>query len=275
MRHESVPVTMGSPQSLSIETSNFHVTEAWFPPGATLPAHTHDRGILAVMLRGGFETRIAQHLLDCREGFGWTEPVAQRHANSVGKEGAHVLVVQPDPTRDELLRPLQALLDGIHLLRDPRLCVEATAVLPELRSRDVWAGISMEARLMLLLATAARTKQHEEHGSRAPKWLMRVRERMQDEWRMTTSLTELASVAGVHPCHLAHAFRRYFGQTIGGFLRTRRLTWAIGQLAFEEKPIAHIALEAGFSDQSHFTRHCRRHTGLTPSAYRRGVRRVA
>jgi quercetin dioxygenase-like cupin family protein len=47
-----VPVTMGSPEFRTIETNGFIVTDAWFPPGAVLPRHTHDRAIFATMLEG-------------------------------------------------------------------------------------------------------------------------------------------------------------------------------------------------------------------------------
>jgi len=36
-----------------------------------------------------------------------------------------------------------------------------------------------------------------------------------------------------------------------------------------DEGISAIALRAGFADQSHFTRTFKRHTGLTPQAYRR------
>jgi AraC-like DNA-binding protein len=34
-------------------------------------------------------------------------------------------------------------------------------------------------------------------------------------------------------------------------------------------PLVAVALEAGFADQSHFTRAFKRHTGLAPGRYRR------
>jgi AraC family transcriptional regulator len=57
--------------------------------------------------------------------------------------------------------------------------------------------------------------------------------------------------------------------TIGEYVRALRLDWATGQLVDSRKPLAVIAMEAGYADQSHFTRSFRRHTGSTPAEYRR------
>ena len=53
-----------------------------------------------------FRTDISSRSLECDAGYAWTEPIAERHANYVGALGAHVLVIQPDPSRAELLEPL-------------------------------------------------------------------------------------------------------------------------------------------------------------------------
>ena len=81
---------------------------------------------------------------------------------------------------------------------------------------------------------------------------------------------DLAASAGVHPDHLARAFRLRFGVPLGTYVRRLRLDWAAGQLSGGgDVAIVHIALNAGFADQSHFTRAFKRHTGLTPAEYRR------
>ncbi len=78
-----------------------------------------------------------------------------------------------------------------------------------------------------------------------------------------------AHVVGVHPDHLARAFRLRFGAPIGSYLRRLRLDWAAMRLETGDEGISAVALRAGFADQSHFTRTFKRHTGLTPQAYRR------
>jgi AraC-like DNA-binding protein len=60
---------------------------------------------------------------------------------------------------------------------------------------------------------------------------------------------------------------------VGEYVRTLRLEGAIRDLEESEASLAAIALANGFSDQSHFSNAFRRHTGVTPSEYRRRIRR--
>jgi AraC family transcriptional regulator len=98
-----------------------------------------------------------------------------------------------------------------------------------------------------------------------------LRERCCDPW----SLADVATEAGVHPGYLASAFRRHFGCTVGEFIRRQRIALACRALADGNKPLADVALLAGFADQSHFTRTFKRQLGLTPAAYRKTTSRRA
>ena len=68
--------------------------------------------------------------------------------------------------------------------------------------------------------------------------------------------------------HLTRTFRRHYGHSIGSYVRALRLEWALGELAASDQPISHVACAAGFSDQSHFTRECKKRHGVTPGLYR-------
>jgi AraC family transcriptional regulator len=84
------------------------------------------------------------------------------------------------------------------------------------------------------------------------------------------TLAELAAVAGVHRTHLVRAFRARYGVSVGAYVRRERIRWAARALRGTETPIAEIALQAGFADQSHFTRTFVKHMGVSPGRYRRG-----
>jgi AraC family transcriptional regulator len=87
-------------------------------------------------------------------------------------------------------------------------------------------------------------------------------------------LSELASEVGVNAAHLARVFRARYGTSVGEYGRRLRLDWAAGEIARDDRPIAEIATEAGFADQSHFTRLFRRHVGTTPARFREEARAV-
>jgi AraC family transcriptional regulator len=260
---------MGSPRFRSIEAEGFVVTEAWFPPGAVLEPHTHERAILAVMLYGGFRTEIGTRSLACDQSYAWTEPLGEQHSNHVGSEGAHALVIQPDWRREEVTAPFAHLLDRVHLFRDAGVVTEASRTLAEFRIRDHLSALSVEGRATTMLALSARVRWRDGNGHRPPAWLLRVRDMLHDEWRTPRSLSEMARAAGVHQCHLAHEFRRYYGGTVCGYLRRLRLNWAVSQLAQTRAPASWIALDAGYCDQSHFTREMKATLGVTPSQFRK------
>ena len=75
----------------------------------------------------------------------------------------------------------------------------------------------------------------------------------------------------MHPAHLARRFRARFGESVGSYARNARLDWAAARLR-SDAPLARIACEAGFADQSHFTRAFGRRFGVAPGRYRTALR---
>jgi AraC family transcriptional regulator len=72
----------------------------------------------------------------------------------------------------------------------------------------------------------------------------------------------------VHPVHLAREFRRFEHCTIGEYVRRLRIEQACRRLTHSTDPIAAIAAEAGFADQSHFARTFKRVVGMSPVQFR-------
>ena len=84
----------------------------------------------------------------------------------------------------------------------------------------------------------------------------------------TLQITQIAAAVGVHPVYLATAFREKFGVTVGEFVRRLRIEHACDELKKGDLPLATIALQAGFVDQSHFSRLFKLYVGTTPAKYR-------
>lgn len=81
-------------------------------------------------------------------------------------------------------------------------------------------------------------------------------------------LAQLAASVGVHINQVIRDFKQIHGLTPGEFLRMKRLEHA-KQVLNDGASLTAAAMEAGFSDQSHFSRLFRQAYGMTPSAYRR------
>ncbi|MFM2079281.1 MAG: hypothetical protein RJA49_3171 [Actinomycetota bacterium] len=81
-------------------------------------------------------------------------------------------------------------------------------------------------------------------------------------------VADLAHAAGMTPTQLERALRRTVGMSPKQLLMRTRLDEAIRRLDDTDLPIATIAGECGFYDQSQFTRQFQRAVGLAPGAYR-------
>lgn len=83
------------------------------------------------------------------------------------------------------------------------------------------------------------------------------------------NLDALAEEAELSVYTLPPAFRRHFGATPHQYVLARRIARARELLAGTETSICEIALETGFSSQSHLASAFKNHTGVTPNAYRK------
>jgi AraC family transcriptional regulator len=266
-----VPITMGASGAATLALDDFLVTDAFFPPHAYLPPHVHERASFATMLEGSFDIAISRHTYACEPQSAVTEPAEERHDNRLGHAGAHVVVIQPDPAAIERLGPCGQWFGAVHHAPKTPVCAAAWRIARELRAPDGATPVAVEGLVLEMLALTTRRNWNTDGPAHlpAPRWLTRAREELHDRFLDPPRIRDLAAVAGVHPDHLARAFRLRFGAPIGSYLRRLRLDWAATRLESSAERISAIALRAGFADQSHFTRTFKRHTGLTPQAYRR------
>jgi AraC family transcriptional regulator len=83
------------------------------------------------------------------------------------------------------------------------------------------------------------------------------------------SLLRLARVAGVSASHFRALFKRSTGLPVHEYVIQRRVERARALLSRGELPASQIALDAGFSHQSHMARCMRRVLGVTPTVVAR------
>ncbi|RYC17787.1 AraC family transcriptional regulator [Ciceribacter ferrooxidans] len=97
----------------------------------------------------------------------------------------------------------------------------------------------------------------------------RARDHLSENFAKDIGLDELATTAGLSRAHLIRAFRKEFHITPHAFLTDIRVRQARTLLRLG-RPIADVALDCGFADQAHFSRHFKARTGVTPGQFRKG-----
>jgi len=99
--------------------------------------------------------------------------------------------------------------------------------------------------------------------------LTQVTEFMHDNLSLCIRLSELASLTGLSASQFGRAFKVSTGMTPHKWHLAIRIEYAKRMLTDREKRLVDIALEAGFSEQSHFTRAFTSANGISPNAWRR------
>lgn len=85
------------------------------------------------------------------------------------------------------------------------------------------------------------------------------------------ALATLAELARLSACHFCRAFKQSFGAPPHRYHTHRRIERAKAMLATRAHSVTEIGLTLGYSETSSFTTAFRKSTGLTPTAYQRGL----
>jgi len=109
-------------------------------------------------------------------------------------------------------------------------------------------------------------------GGLAPGALRRVREHIEAHFAQKIELSRLAGIAGLSTSYFSRAFKQTIGMPPHRYVMIRRLAAAAELVKKTDRPLTELAIEVGFSDQSHFTRAFTQMTGETPGALRRRYR---
>ncbi len=245
----------------------FRFTETGYTPGAELPYHTHARAKICCVLSGSYTEAIGgrEHLRS--RNMVLYQPPGTPHAELHREPGRH-FIAEVEPSIFESLDERTATT------AEPFACSEgqpawiAERLYEEFQSQEAFAELSLQGLGLELLAAMLRTSNVAQHNH-APPWLRHVRGRLQREFADNPALSTLAADAGVHPVHLARAFRQHYGSTVGDYVRQLRLDFAVRMLRDTQTPLSTISAQAGFADQSHFSRTFRTHFGMSPGDFRR------
>jgi AraC family transcriptional regulator len=247
--------------------AGFILTEARFPANLALPPHCHENAFFRLIIEGASTDISARRTFPGGAGTMVYHPAGERHANR-WHEAGRSFVIELAADSPGRLRKYPETLGRSADFPSGAAVQSAVRVFREFQDMDAVSPLALEGLTLELLAAVCRSSASGEWGG-PPGWLRRARELLHGRFIESLSLGEVAAAVGVHPGHLVRMFRRHYRCTPGAYVRRLRVEQACRELCGGDRPLAAIALAAGFSDQSHFSSVFKRHTGLTPAEYRK------
>jgi AraC family transcriptional regulator len=266
-----VPTSTGTHWSTSLIVPGASVTLARFPAALRLAPHVHERACLTVLLDGVMAERINGRERYCERASVLIKPGLERHDDVFGQHGSEQIIVEPLDAGPGLVEAPRSLFSSVRFFRDGSAELLARRMARELDHADAVTPLAVTSLTLELFVGITRRGARSRLAGHPPAWLRRTHDQLTEGAGHVPALTELAREAGVHPAHLARAFRAQYGCAVGTFVRRRRIEAAARDLVTTSATIAGIAAMHGFVDQSHFTRQFRRQLGMTPREYRQRV----
>ena len=271
MLQPRVPVTRKPVVHLA-DDHGMRIIERWHPPRLRVPWHVNDRAALTCVLQGGFEESLRSKSIECRAHTVLFKPPGELHSNCAGEAGARSLAIEVPDERLVAMRRAAAPLQTVRHVASMQADVLVSLLMAELQEQDACAGLAIEGLVLELLAAVGRTTAPDSETAR-PAWLDSALEELRARFRQPLPILEVAATVGVTASHFARVLWRHEGVTPSAYLRRQRIEWAKAQLQRTNRPLAAIAVDCGFADQSHFTRTFARLEGTTPGRFRRSWRR--
>jgi AraC family transcriptional regulator len=240
--------------------------EVFYDSGQTLGAHAHASAMIGFSMDGAYREKACGQQLDCHPRSIVFHPAGAEHSNTVGESILRCFVVELDPA--ELRRRYDATPPAtlLHVNGGPMAAV-FTNLYGEFRQNDACSSLAIQGLTLQLLAGLSRTDCGDGERVREP-WVDRIGQILRDQFRSHLTLEGIAAEVGASPARISAVFRRVYHRSIAEEQRRLRVEFARERLRDREASLAEIALEAGFSDQPHFSRAFKQVTGMTPARYR-------
>jgi len=246
------------------------IHEGSYAAAQVIPRHVHVELVVSLVLAGDGEEEVAGRTRAVTTHDLLFTPAYAPHGYRFGTAGRWFNMQFADGWLARVADGGPPLPETAQIVHSNTAAAWAARVRTEVRQPDAVSTLAIDGALILMVADLARVRV--DAARTRPRWLRGVEDAIEASVASPPSTEVLAALAGVHPTHLLRTFRRHHGATISNYVRQRRIQRARTEVASAKRPLAMIALDAGFADQSHFTRVFRQAFGETPGQYARSLR---
>lgn len=251
----------------SCSVPGFIMSECRYPPHFETPLHTHVRALFCLAVEGAYTARYGPKTCTCEPSSLLFHAPNEMHSEHFQNSGGRFFIIEIEPWWLERVREQGAVIDFSSDLKGGSLAMFGMNLYQEFLAMDEVSPLIVEGLMLAIVGKASRHATTDA-SSHPPGWLEQARQLIHVRFTETLTLTEIAGAVGVSPSYLAQMFHKHYFNTVGGYIRQLRLEFACREMGASDAPLCQIALAAGFSDQSHFTRMFKRRMGISPSKYR-------
>jgi AraC family transcriptional regulator len=226
--------------------------------------HYHENPYFTFLLQGNMTEGNKKEIYDCAAGTLLYHHWQDSHYNTkpdVFTRGFHIEISADWFEKFQLSKDKT---EGSFNIKNPAVKLLMYRIFKETKSIDNCFEISTDQILLDIFHEIAGLKTSREKN---PLWVKQIDEILHETFMEKLNLSDLAKIVNIHPIHLSRDFKKYFHCTLGEYLRKLKVENSL-KILNEFESLSEVALECGFSDQSHFIRCFKENIGITPLKYR-------
>ena len=241
----------------------------------TFPRHSHDYYVICLIERGHQSfTHKGTKYYTPPGGVIFINPGAVHTGEAADEKGFKMLSIYPTTAH---LQSAVYELTGRHqaapFFTDVRIdhpwVIESVLSLHQALAQEV-SPLECESRFIWTLAQLikryADMRLTEQQLGQERKAVQQVRHYIDESFAQGVNLTQLAELVSLSPYYLLRVFRAEVGMPPHAYLESVRVRRA-QRLIKAGKPLVEVAVEVGFSSQSHLTYRFKQIIGVTPGQY--------
>ena len=144
----------------------------------------------------------------------------------------------------------------------------------ELQETNTYAAAVVKAYLQLILALCSKIKSKDnsiEAEKNAHHPLMNFKELLENNFHKERQPSFYAVKMGISPNNFSKICKQYFLKTPSTLIHERVILESKKLIHLTYKSMKEIAAELNFDDENYFSRYFKKHTGITPTAFRENV----
>ncbi|MCE3076851.1 helix-turn-helix domain-containing protein [Chryseobacterium gwangjuense] len=227
--------------------------------------HYHENPYFTFLLQGNMSEGNKKEVYDCSAGTLLYHHWEDAHYNikpDVFTRGFHIEITKEWFEKFQLSKDQ---IEGSFTIKNPTVKLLVYQIFKETKLNDDSFNLSIN---QLVLNIFDQLPHQKNNSDKKPVWVKQIDEILHENCTEQLNLTALSKNLNIHPMHLSRDFQKHFQCNLGEYLRKLKVEKSL-KLLNEFESLSEVALECGFSDQSHFIRCFKENIGITPLKYKK------